>query len=188
MTIDYGLSHVTFVRVVDLLDATCGLSFAIMTEDEYANSIPEVRKRFLACEVPGYDLERDMKESPGTIRTYRGYLKFLERDLAGSNVMNGSNGKPLSKNGQDKARRVIAKQMLRNGAVRVFPLIVCSRLFLTRFAHLSFSNSPTSRPSSSPLASVSAFILTVTLGPSSPSTCSLGRTWLLRRYVHSPFV
>jgi pyoverdine/dityrosine biosynthesis protein Dit1 len=116
MTVDFGLTHITFVRVVDLLDAKSGLSQQIMSEDEYAESIPLVRERFLAHEVPGYDLERDMKESPGTLRTYRGYLKFLERDLAGTSVMNGKDGKPLSKNGQDRARRVIAKQMLRNGA------------------------------------------------------------------------
>lgn len=118
MTEEFDLSCTTFVRVVDLLDKTptSQLDVKVMLEDEYVSSIPIAREAFLAHEIPGYDLEASIKNDSGTLWTYRGYLKFLESDLEGSHVMAGPDGKPLSGKGQDKKRRVIAKQMLRNGA------------------------------------------------------------------------
>lgn len=123
-----GLDRVEFVRVCDLLNSNSVTmpgaqpfdhasssesdSESWMTEEEYLSSLPDIRGRFLAHEVEGYDLDDALKNDSGTLWTYRGYLKFLESDLEGSEVMRGV----VSSNGKDKKRRIIAKAMLRNGA------------------------------------------------------------------------
>ncbi|KAF8579389.1 Clavaminate synthase-like protein [Ramaria rubella] len=112
---EFSLTHISFVRVIDLLDDT-PLSNTPMSEEEYVKSIPAVRARFLAHEVSGFHLETLLKDDFGTLMTYRGYLKFLVQDVEGSPLMKDLRGKPLSKNAQDKARRSLAKAMLENGA------------------------------------------------------------------------
>ncbi|TFK95906.1 Pyoverdine/dityrosine biosynthesis protein-domain-containing protein [Pterulicium gracile] len=124
-----GLDRLEFVRVCDLLDSnpvsTPGAqsldtppsssdsdSESWMTEEAYLLSLSDIRGRFLAHEVQGYDLDDALKNDSGTLWTYRGYLKFLESDLEGSEVMRGV----VSGNAKDKKRRIIAKAMLRNGA------------------------------------------------------------------------
>ncbi|KIJ42544.1 hypothetical protein M422DRAFT_170957 [Sphaerobolus stellatus SS14] len=112
---EFSLTHISFVRVVDLLEDGV-ISNAPMSEEEYVTSIPAVRARFLAHKVPGFDLETLLKEDFGTLMTYRGYLKFLVHDIEGTPLTHDANGKPLSKNAQDKARRLLARAMLENGA------------------------------------------------------------------------
>lgn len=116
---EHDLTHITFIRIADLLDpSTKSFDGPNLTEEEYVQSISAVRKRFLAHEVPDFDLAHALKNDYGTLMTYRGYLKFLVADLEGSPLMeNGPDGKRLSKNGQDRARQVIAKNMISNGSV-----------------------------------------------------------------------
>lgn len=90
-----------------------------MTEEEYVSLLPDARARFLAHEVPGYDVEEELKADIGTLATYLGYVKFLEAELEGqaSIMIDPDTGKALSKMGQKKARKRISKVMLVSGAV-----------------------------------------------------------------------
>ncbi|KAF8886932.1 Pyoverdine/dityrosine biosynthesis protein-domain-containing protein [Infundibulicybe gibba] len=111
-----SLEHITFVRVADLLDSSSILLDDRMTESEYVNSIPSVRKQFLGHVVPGYDLDTAIKNDYGTLMTYRGYLKFLVSDLDGTNMLKGPSGEHLSRKSQERVRRTVARMMLENGA------------------------------------------------------------------------
>lgn len=94
-----------------------------VTEEEYVAAIPIIRSKFLAHQANNFDLEEALKADHGVINTYRGYLKFLELDLHGSNVVKDAEGKTLSGRQQDKVRRAIAKQMIVNGAVSIFAYV-----------------------------------------------------------------
>lgn len=98
---ELGLSHISFVRVADLLDPTPGIFEDVMTEEEYVSSVPGVRARFLAHQLPGLDLESALKTQTGVRNTFKGYLKFLEDAYTSSK----------------EERESIAKNMLKNGAV-----------------------------------------------------------------------
>ena len=146
MCAEFSLTHISFVRMVDLI-SDGPLSDAIMTEKEYVESIPAVRERFkfLAHVVPNFNLAKNLKEDVGTLNTYRGYLKFLVRDLEGSPLMENPDGQLLSKNAQDKVRRLLAKAMLDNGAVSSNHI-----LNTLRSCSSVLRNSPTSCSASSP--------------------------------------
>lgn len=115
-----------FVRVADLLHRSPGHFTEEVTEEEYINSIPLIRAKFLAHVVQGFDLEGALKVDYGVLMTYRGYLKFLELDLAESPLMRGREGSVLSSNQKDRLRRTVAKQMLTNGAVSIFHPVATS--------------------------------------------------------------
>lgn len=104
---ELGLTHISFVRVADLLDPASGFTEDNLTEEEYVSSIPGLRARFLAHEVPGFDVENALKTDVGVSNTYRGYVKFL------------ADGFAASKDEQELSQ--IAKSMLKNGAVSCTP-------------------------------------------------------------------
>lgn len=106
-----GFTHITFVRLADLLNEGLTIDLKPMSEEEYVNSIPDIRAKLLSHQVRGFDLNTSLKEDAGTLATYRGYLKFLVADLEGTALMEG-----LSRSAQDRERRRIAKVMLTNGA------------------------------------------------------------------------
>ncbi|KAF8886930.1 Pyoverdine/dityrosine biosynthesis protein-domain-containing protein [Infundibulicybe gibba] len=116
MISELSLTHITFVRVIDLLDTSSKPSTDDMTEEEYVSSIPSVRKRFLNHTVPGFNVDTALEKDYGTLMTYRGYLKFLTADLEGTSSMKGPNGERLTRKSQERVRRRIARAMLENGA------------------------------------------------------------------------
>ncbi|KAF5383926.1 hypothetical protein D9757_007406 [Collybiopsis confluens] len=113
------LKHLTFVRLADLLHgeypAPLSSNSEDMTLDEYVKAAPVIRSRFLAQDISHHKIAEKIKHDPGVLQTYRGYLKFLERDLEGTSTMLNLNGKILSGKQQDKVRRQIAKKMIIHG-------------------------------------------------------------------------
>lgn len=103
MVAESGLTHISFVRVSDLLDPSSGVTEDNTTEEEYVNSVPSTRAKFLAHKVPGFDVESSIKADVGVLNTYRGYVKFLEDGFA------------ANKSEAEISRT--AKDMLKNGAV-----------------------------------------------------------------------
>ncbi|KAK7445714.1 hypothetical protein VKT23_014709 [Stygiomarasmius scandens] len=111
------LTHIHFVRVMDLFNSDpLDISSEETTLQEYLELMPKTRAQFLAHEVPSFELETGLQQDSGLIRTYRGYLKFLELDLDGSSLTKSPEGQPLSGKQQDRVRRQIAKKMLSRGA------------------------------------------------------------------------
>jgi hypothetical protein len=100
---ELGLSHISFVRVSDLLKPISGTFEDVMTEEEYVSSIPGVRAKFLAHQVHGFDVESALTTDTGVSNTFKGYLKFLQAAF------------PASKTDHE----IIAKTMLKNGAVSI---------------------------------------------------------------------
>ncbi|KAG8909149.1 hypothetical protein FRC02_007969 [Tulasnella sp. 418] len=127
------LSHINFVRIANLLQNDNQLydyptfSRPEMTEEEYVQSAPSNRKAFLERDIGEFDIEQVLKDDVGVLRTYRGYKKFLQFDLEGTDLMKDTNGQLLSGNQRKKVITKVAKHMLCNGA---------------RFSHLIESTFP----------------------------------------------
>ncbi|KAG7087516.1 hypothetical protein E1B28_013477 [Marasmius oreades] len=114
------LKHLTFVRLADLLPRECpGVASSDsneMTLEEYIHAAPIIHSQFLAHDISHCNVEENIKSDSGVLRTYRGYLKFLELDLDGTSLMlDRHDGNPLSGKQRDKIRRQIAKQMIIRG-------------------------------------------------------------------------
>ena len=108
MISEFGLSHISCIRVTDLLDPSPGASDT-MTEDEYISSIPNVRARFLAHEVPGSEVETALKSDVGVFNTYQAYIKFLADGFPGR---------------KEHELEQTAIRMLKNGAVSAIPPLI----------------------------------------------------------------
>ncbi|KIK57024.1 hypothetical protein GYMLUDRAFT_247295 [Collybiopsis luxurians FD-317 M1] len=117
--VENQLKHLTFVRLADLLPEENPTVFSSnskdMTLEEYVHAAPIIRSRFLAHDISHCDLEANIRHDSGVLRTYRGYLKFLELDLNGTSAMLDPDGNPLSGKQRDKIRRQIAKKMIIHG-------------------------------------------------------------------------
>ncbi|KAF8323622.1 Pyoverdine/dityrosine biosynthesis protein-domain-containing protein [Cantharellus anzutake] len=117
-----ALTHISFVRVRDLLqegfNATT-YSRHDIPEEEYVLSSRATREAFLATEIGSYDVQKQISNDEGALRTYRGYLKFLKADLSGVHLHcdKADCKKTLSKRGRECAISAIAKAMMRNGAL-----------------------------------------------------------------------
>ncbi|KAF5363134.1 hypothetical protein D9758_008353 [Tetrapyrgos nigripes] len=114
--VENRLEHLTFVRLVDLLqEGPLSANSNEMTPEEYVRDAPIIRSQFLAHDISHYNIEDSISKDSGVIRTYRGYLKFLELDLDGTSMMMDPDGNPLSGKQRDKVRRQLAKKMIVNG-------------------------------------------------------------------------
>lgn len=132
---ELNLTHLYAVCPFELIDPDSGLSEANMSEEEYVSRIPEVRACFKAHEIPGFDIEEALIQDVGTLRTYLGYVKFLEAELAGQPCVEMDNGKKASGMKQKKARKQISKNMLIDGAVSS-SLYLCFRAALNYLSEI----------------------------------------------------
>ena len=177
MVKDLKLSHINFVRVQELISNKHQSGDIVdMSEDDYVVQAPKTRKAFLATDIGNWDVEEQIKTDEGTLRTYRGYLRFLKLDLenqehlAADDEKGGASFRGLSRKAKDKAIGNIAKKMMSNGAVSVI-------LHLARMSHLIW---PCKFPSGSLLLFQShspppfglVFTLTLMLAPNSPFASS----------------
>ena len=109
MATDCQCDHIKFYRLRNFLDsAECG---APLTEGEYLKDAPLFRNEMLARYLPdNFDPATIVAEDADTTCTYRGYIKFLETDLA-HRVFEGdvkTKGQ-FKKENEDIARRMIVR-------------------------------------------------------------------------------
>ncbi|KAF5318287.1 hypothetical protein D9758_018885 [Tetrapyrgos nigripes] len=114
--VESNLNHITFVRLADLIEGdVVSVDSNEMTLEEYVRYAPIIRSHFLAHDISCYNIEDSIRNDSGVLRTYRGYLKFLELDLDGTSVMMDTNENPLSGKQKEKIRQQLAKKMIVHG-------------------------------------------------------------------------
>ncbi|KAF8310285.1 hypothetical protein DL93DRAFT_2157882 [Clavulina sp. PMI_390] len=124
-----GLSHIRFVRMRDLLrpdQIALAKDSEDISEEEYVAEAPPTRAAFLSTDIGAYDVDEHIKSDVGVLRTYQGYMKFLQLDLerpeksrtpspVSDSSSSGSSG-PTGRRHWKKNIGTIAKNMLANGA------------------------------------------------------------------------
>jgi len=123
---DFGLSHISFIRVQDLLsNRRTASDTADMTEDDYLVEAPQFRKALSATDIGSWNVEDQIKTDEGTLRTYCGYVRFLELDVEEHQnipVTDGKEGvsfRESSRKAQKRYIHAVAKKMMDNGAVSI---------------------------------------------------------------------
>jgi pyoverdine/dityrosine biosynthesis protein Dit1 len=107
-----GLKHVETLRIADLLD----LPNEDHSKATYVQSVPFYREVLFEEFGPrDWDVSAAIKTDKDILLTYRGYLKFLSKDLESSDVVfQSTNG---SKKQMKKIIEVFARRMLVRGKV-----------------------------------------------------------------------
>ena len=112
-----GLRHLKFTDPFELI----GSEMSPTTAEEYASRVGKLRQRlFLSFRPPGYDFDEDIKKNETALLTYRGYLKFLESDLA-----TFFREKGMGKSAAKKHNSKVARGMIERG--KAFSALVASR-------------------------------------------------------------
>ncbi|KAL8715430.1 MAG: hypothetical protein Q9220_000764 [cf. Caloplaca sp. 1 TL-2023] len=107
MAKDNGCDRVNFLRLRNLLGEANDSE--PQTEEEYLTDAPHFRSSIIERYLPqSYDPEVHIAKDPDATLTYRGYIKFLETDLASRPV----EGEPKSKAQLKKIYEEIAKKMM----------------------------------------------------------------------------
>ncbi|KAL8737192.1 MAG: hypothetical protein Q9181_001918 [Wetmoreana brouardii] len=107
MARDQGCDHVRFLRLRNLLGAEGTVE--PITEEEYLKDAPQFRNDLLAKYLPEkFDVDAHIAKDADTTLTYRGYIKFLETDLA-------DQGEEETKAQMKKRYEAIAKKMIVRG-------------------------------------------------------------------------
>ncbi|KAL8721632.1 MAG: hypothetical protein Q9225_001721 [Loekoesia sp. 1 TL-2023] len=110
MARDFKCNHVNFLRLRNLLGEEDGNE--PMTEEEYLKDAAHFRDGLLERYLPqGFDADTHIAKDHDTTLTYRGYIKFLETDLA----TRATEGEPKSKAQMKKIYEEIAKKMIVRG-------------------------------------------------------------------------
>ena len=79
ITKSLGLKHLKFTDIFELDNSESSPTIA----EEFASRIGKLRERLLVSFLPpGYNFDEDIKMDHNALLTYRGYMKFLESDLA----------------------------------------------------------------------------------------------------------
>lgn len=113
MARDYKLDHVKFLRLRNLLGG--GGSVEPITEEEYLKHAPEFRTEIITKYLPeNFDPDLYITKDADTTLTYRGYIKFLETDLANHNWGEETKTKAQIK----KLHEEVAKKMIVRGKVK----------------------------------------------------------------------
>ena len=106
MAIENGCDKVVFSRLKSLLELDLGEP---LTQEVYLEQAPQYRKLLAERYTPdGFDADQSIKESNDAMLTYRGYIKFLEKDLEHDPVL------AASKNRKRDSEK-IAKAMITRG-------------------------------------------------------------------------
>ncbi|KAI4221412.1 MAG: hypothetical protein LQ349_007846, partial [Xanthoria aureola] len=106
MAKDHGCDHVQFLRIVNLLGGE--RSDEPINEEEYLKAAPLFRDELLTRYLPeGFDADAHIAKETDTTLTYRGYIKFLETDLA--NQGEGETKAQLKKRYEATAKMMIVR-------------------------------------------------------------------------------
>lgn len=117
ITESLGLKHLRFTDLFELM----GSENSPTTAEEYASRIGELKERLFASFLPpGYNFDEDIRKDNNALLTYRGYMRFLESDLATFFREKGM-GKSASKKHSSK----VARGMIERG--KAFSALVASK-------------------------------------------------------------
>ena len=112
-----GLRHLRFTDLFELM----GCESSPNTAEEYASRIGKLKELLFATFLPsGYDFDKDIKEDNNALLTYRGYIKFLEFDLA-----TFFRDKGMSKSATRKHISKVAREMIKRG--KAFSALVAKK-------------------------------------------------------------
>ena len=117
ITESLGLKHLKFTDLFELI----GSESVPITAEEYASRIGKLKERlFVSFVPPGYDFDEDIKKDNNALLTYRGYIKFLESDLA-----TFFRGRGMGKSAAKKHCSKVARGMIERG--KAFSALVASK-------------------------------------------------------------
>lgn len=113
----FGFTHIHFVRLRDLL----GLDLSEpLTEESYVDRAPTFRDKLTEIHTPaGFDIRHEIASNEDAAATYRGYIRFLSKDLANTKKYETKTSKSAIK----KRNEMVARRMMTRGKVSL-PLIV----------------------------------------------------------------
>ncbi|KAF4635648.1 hypothetical protein G7Y89_g2448 [Cudoniella acicularis] len=123
-------ANIKFMRLSDLLDGDISHHnpIALIHSAHFKNSEHDratylthascQRRELVARFTPfGFDAKKAIKDNKDTCLTYRGYLRFLKKDLQNMEELKlGQDGSPLSANKHAKVIEAIAQAMISRGA------------------------------------------------------------------------
>ena len=102
--------HISFARLNQLVGHEIE---EVKTVEEYVSRASWYRDQMVTKFLPSdFDVSVELKQNVNALRTYRGYIKFLETDLRDEPTRQG-----LSKSKVKKMNEVVAKKMIRRGTV-----------------------------------------------------------------------
>ncbi|KAH8585511.1 Pyoverdine/dityrosine biosynthesis protein-domain-containing protein [Bisporella sp. PMI_857] len=127
MVLDSKLVNIRFVRLLDLLDVSHHESNPVLNSPGHITSEDRtfylahascLRRELLARYEPsGFDAKQAIKDDTDTCLTYRGYLRFLKKDLEHiKDLRLDQDGFPLSAKKYDRVISCIAQKMITRGA------------------------------------------------------------------------
>ncbi|PGH06165.1 hypothetical protein GX51_02553 [Blastomyces parvus] len=121
LAVDTGCSNISFVRLVHLLgEVEMGEP---LSEEEYLKDASWFRTQLYERNIPeNFDVSTFISSDPDTTLTYRGYIKFLEKDLDHDNGMDDAS---VSKRQIKKRHEATAKSMITRG--RAFAIAIARR-------------------------------------------------------------
>jgi alpha-ketoglutarate-dependent taurine dioxygenase len=113
MALDKDLANIRFVRLWDLLDLP---HEADRPKDYYLLHAPCFRREIMArYGDSSFDVRAYLRQNEDACLTYRGYIKFLQKDLAHSHISRGKDGKQLSGKKFKEAAENVARAMIVRG-------------------------------------------------------------------------
>ncbi|OAT07844.1 pyoverdine/dityrosine biosynthesis protein [Blastomyces gilchristii SLH14081] len=121
LAVDTGCSNINFVRLVHLLgEVEMGEP---LSEEEYLKDASWFRTQLHERNIPeNFDVSAFISSDPDTTLTYRGYIKFLEKDLDHDNSIDDAS---VSKRQIKKRHEATAKNMITRG--RAFAIAIARR-------------------------------------------------------------
>ena len=112
-----GPKHLKFTNLFELMDSDSSPTSA----EEYASRVGKLRENLLVSFLPpGYDFDEDIKKDENALLTYRGYIKFLDSDLA-----TFFRAKGMSKSAARKHCSKVARGMIERG--KAFSALVANK-------------------------------------------------------------
>ena len=112
-----GLRHLRFTDLFELI----GCESSPNTAEEYASRTGKLKEDLFASYLPpGYDFDKDIKEDNNALLTYRGYIRFLDSDLA-----TFFRDKGMSKSAAKKHSSKVAREMIKRG--KAFAALVAKK-------------------------------------------------------------
>ncbi|WEW55703.1 hypothetical protein PRK78_001136 [Emydomyces testavorans] len=120
LAVKKGCNHIHFVRLVELLgDVDTGEP---LTEEQYLRDAPWFRSQLYQRNIPeDFSPSRHILSDHDTTLTYRGYIKFLEKDIDDKRFEDST----MSKRQIKKHREEVAKKMIARG--RAFAIAIAKR-------------------------------------------------------------
>lgn len=115
MTIDHDLCHLRFLRQHDIFD--CGIDPNTVSKAQYLQNVSKLREHLISRIPSEAALDEMIATDLDTTLVYRGYLKFLELDLATDST--GKSKARFKKHIREVARKMIARGYAFRGGIAV---------------------------------------------------------------------